>query len=424
MLFGKILAWAVSRCLLHTTVEADLCSVPNKALMKLAPGSAGDLKHEHEEEFLLNFKAYTSDFSRLLEVEEYPIVRVIKSRASLPKGTRIGLKDASDRPRVFDVEGATVHDDATGKFCAGIVILKDVTEYVDSIKKQKHVNDQQFEVMANMTPQMIWTTTPDGYHDWFSQRWYDYTGLTAEESIGEGWRLPFHPDDVVTAGPRWKHSLATGDEYTTEYRCRRRDGEWRWFLGRALPMRDESGTITRWFGTCTDIHETIEAREEAKLNRAQLLQVLDTGKVTIFTVGSDRRLQMLEGAMVWRRQCDDPREYLGKPIDHIFGHELDIPDQSVLKPFLEPLDKILAKKSAEEVAEFHVPHSGRWFRTSYLPFSNDYNSESTLDGCVGVSVDITELREQETALKVRDKENSKLVANALAAKEASRMKSQ
>ena len=189
-------------------------------------------------------------------------------------------------------------------------------------------------------------------------------------------------------------------------------------------MRDESGTITRWFGTCTDIHEAVEAREAAKLNRAQLLQVLDTGKVTIFTVGCDRRLQMLEGAMVWRVRAGDPMEYIGQPIDHIFGRELDVSDLAALKPFMDPIDKILAKKSTEEIAEYRVPHSGRWYRTSYLPFCNDCNAESSLDGCVGVSVDITELREQETALKARDKENSKLIANALAAKEASRMKSQ
>lgn len=66
-----------------------------------------------------------------------------------------------------------------------------------------------------------------------------------------GWKLPFHPDDMTSTGKRWAHSLKTGDPYNTEYRCRSKDGEWRWMLGRALPMRNaKTGAIEKWFGTC------------------------------------------------------------------------------------------------------------------------------------------------------------------------------
>jgi PAS domain S-box-containing protein len=94
---------------------------------------------------------------------------------------------------------------------------------------------------------------------------YDYTGLTEAESLGMGWKLPFHPDDMVSTGKRWAHCLETGDPYTTEYRCRSKDGEWRWMLGRALPMRNkQTGAIEKWFGTCTDIHDAVEARFASK----------------------------------------------------------------------------------------------------------------------------------------------------------------
>jgi PAS domain S-box-containing protein len=79
-----------------------------------------------------------------------------------------------------------------------------------------------------------------------------------------GWRLPFHPDDIAASGKRWQHSLATGETYSTEYRCRQHDGEWRWMLGRAVCLRDKEGKIEKWFGTCTDIHEAVMARFEAK----------------------------------------------------------------------------------------------------------------------------------------------------------------
>jgi PAS domain S-box-containing protein len=130
-------------------------------------------------------------------------------------------------------------------------------EYTEKLATQSEENEQQFQLICDTMPQMLWTTTPDGYHDYFSQRWYDYTGLTPEKSLGLGWQLPFHPDDMPATTKRWAHSLATGDEYTTEYRCQRADGAWRWMLGRALPLRDvKTGKIIKWFGTCTDIQGT------------------------------------------------------------------------------------------------------------------------------------------------------------------------
>ena len=108
-------------------------------------------------------------------------------------------------------------------------------------------------------PQLVWVTRPDGYHEWYNRRWYEYTGTTSTESAGEGWNNFFHPDDQNRARARWQHSLATGETYEVEYRCRRHDGVYRWFLGRALPIRDESGQIIRWFGTCTDIEDQKQA---------------------------------------------------------------------------------------------------------------------------------------------------------------------
>ncbi|WNG23628.1 PAS domain-containing protein [Cystobacter fuscus] len=112
-----------------------------------------------------------------------------------------------------------------------------------------------FRQMAEAIPHLVWTTRPDGYHDYFNQRWYDYTGRKPGDTDGEGWQLPFHPEDVPEAQRRWQHSLRTGEPYDVEYRCRRHDGVYRWFIGRAQPVRDAEGRIVKWFGTCTDIEE-------------------------------------------------------------------------------------------------------------------------------------------------------------------------
>ena len=94
---------------------------------------------------------------------------------------------------------------------------------------------------------------------------YDYTGLSKYVSHGQGWRLPFHPDDMPMTSKKWGHSLKTGEPYSVEYRCQSKDGEWRWMLGRALPMRNKhTGAIEKWFGSCTDIHETVMSRSAAK----------------------------------------------------------------------------------------------------------------------------------------------------------------
>ncbi|TPG60639.1 PAS domain S-box protein [Roseomonas nepalensis] len=126
-------------------------------------------------------------------------------------------------------------------------------------------SDARFRAIADTMPQIVWSTLPSGSHDYFNRRWYELTGLSPEESVGEGWAVAVHPDDQAQAWERWRHSLATGDAYEVEYRLRVAEGGWRWFLGRALPVRDARGRITRWFGTCTDIQEMRRAAEEREV---------------------------------------------------------------------------------------------------------------------------------------------------------------
>lgn len=114
---------------------------------------------------------------------------------------------------------------------------------------------QQFGFVTDFMPQMVWATQPDGYHDFYNQKWYEYTGLDFVQSKDKGWASILHPDDYERSWEVWKHSLETGEAYEIEYRMRRHDGVYRWFLARALPMRDHQGNITKWFGTCTDIHD-------------------------------------------------------------------------------------------------------------------------------------------------------------------------
>jgi PAS domain S-box-containing protein len=116
-------------------------------------------------------------------------------------------------------------------------------------------SEARFRVIADSMPQMVWSTLPDGFHDYYNARWYEFTGVPEGSTDGEAWNGMFHPEDQARAWATWRHSLATGDLYEIEYRLRRHDGLYRWTLGRAMPLRNAEGEITRWFGTCTDIDD-------------------------------------------------------------------------------------------------------------------------------------------------------------------------
>jgi PAS domain S-box-containing protein len=396
--------------------------IPNKALLRFLPKDADFLQGD-QRAFLSQFPAYTEDFSRELALDEFPIIELCRSRQPL-KSKIIGMRNPNtDTRHVFDVHGEPVLHPETGEFLGGFVVLKDVTEYTKKIAAQLEENEKQFEYIANFMPPMVWTTTPDGLHDWFSQRWYDFTGLTVDESIGEGWRLPFHPDDMPTTVPLWLHSLATGDEYNTEYRCRRHDGEWRWMLGRAVPFLDEDGKIVKWFGTCTDIHDLVEARQEARQTRAQLLRVIEHAQVTLWVVNRESELILLEGDMKWHDRSSSTA--IGTNIYEFFG---DGKVNADVERWRKPIKEILKGNAQDEIVD-KWEQEDRYYRTRLVPLVNTSrlggaDTEPSIDGVIGVSMDVTEVMSRENLLREQEKENSKLQANAAAAKEASRMKSQ
>jgi PAS domain S-box-containing protein len=131
-------------------------------------------------------------------------------------------------------------------------------------------SDARFNTLADALPHMVWSTLPDGDHDYYNQRWYDFTGTSPGSTDGEGWNEMFHPDDRERAWATWRHSLQTGEPYEIEYRLRHRSGEYRWTLGRATPMRGSDGAIVRWIGTCTDINTAKRQTEQIEVLSREL----------------------------------------------------------------------------------------------------------------------------------------------------------
>ena len=170
------------------------------------------------------------------------------------------LRAADGQYRWFNARGVPLRD-ADGSIREWVGVLIDVDARYRALDELRR-SEERFRVLSDMIPQHIWITLPDGYHEYYNQRWYDYTGTTPEQAHGAGWADVLHPDDVERTTARWTHSLRTGEPYSIEYRFRRHDGVFRWFLGQALPLRDERGEIVRWFGTLTDIQDQKEAQAE------------------------------------------------------------------------------------------------------------------------------------------------------------------
>jgi PAS domain S-box-containing protein len=131
------------------------------------------------------------------------------------------------------------------------------TDIHDKLQIQEELEQSRNSLrqISDFMPQIVWTTDAKGYHDFFNKRWYEFTGMTFEETKGEAWAKLLHPEDFKRTDETWRNCLKSGKEYEIEYRMKRHDGNYRWLLARAIPLRRGDGTIERWYGTCTDIHD-------------------------------------------------------------------------------------------------------------------------------------------------------------------------
>jgi PAS domain S-box-containing protein len=125
--------------------------------------------------------------------------------------------------------------------------------------------EDRLRLVINTIPCLILRATPDGAFDFINQQWLEFTGLKIDEVKGLGWRTALHPEDVRRVMATWRAGLAAGEPFEHEARVRRVDGEYRWFLIRNVPLRDEKGRIVQWYGTGHDIDELKGAEDRLRL---------------------------------------------------------------------------------------------------------------------------------------------------------------
>ena len=132
--------------------------------------------------------------------------------------------------------------------------------------------ERQFRELADAMPQIVWGASPNGQFDYYNRRWYEFTGRPEGTDGDTSWADVVHPDDQRQSLERWRSAIASGDAYEIEYRLKRKEGDYRWYLTRALPVRDRNGIITRWFGTCTDIDERKRTEDQLRSSTVMLVQ--------------------------------------------------------------------------------------------------------------------------------------------------------
>ena len=157
-----------------------------------------------------------------------------------------------------------------------LLAIEDVTERQERAAAL-HESEARFRAVADLVPDLLWQSDSSGERTWGNQRWMEYTGQTLEEAVGYGWADTIHPDDRDRALRAYREAARAGESFRDEHRLRRADGVYRWFLVGAVPVRDNSGRITQWFGAATDVHdqrtamETLEERVEERTRQVRHL---------------------------------------------------------------------------------------------------------------------------------------------------------
>lgn len=205
---------------------------------------------------------YPEDRERAISI----IQQAIKTADEYEAEYRLAAPDGKIR---WVIARGKIERDERGKAVSLPGVVVDITERKQTEAALRE-SEGRFRQIANSMPQIVWSTTPEGYHDYFNERWYEYTGMARAGGQGWNWKDYLHPDDYENTLAVWQNCLNTGEPYNVEYRLKNAEnGAYRWFVARALPVKTETGEIVRWFGTCTDIEAQKQAAKEMEAARGQ-----------------------------------------------------------------------------------------------------------------------------------------------------------
>ena len=227
-------------------------------------------------------------------------------------------------------------------------------------------SEDRFRVMVDTIPALVWCTLPDGSNEFHSQRWHEYTGLPEGAETGWGWKVAYHPEDLERLLNEFQSIVASGAPGEMEARLRRFDGEYRWFLIRAAPLRDEMDKIVKWYGSSTDIEDRKRAEEKLRQEERELRRITDAIPQTIV-------VQDPEGNTIHANQA--VLDYTGLTIEDVTTSDFRA---RIFHP--EDIERLRAERQAAlsrgvpfEIEQRALRCDGqyRWFLIRYNPFNDE-----------------------------------------------------
>ncbi|GEP03848.1 PAS domain S-box protein [Methylobacterium oxalidis] len=193
--------------------------------------------------------------------------------------------------------------DEQGEITAWFGAASDVTDR-KLVEEALRESEARFRAIADVVPECLWRSDPEGRVTWFNERWFAYTGQSPEEAQEHGWLDTLHPDDRERCMTRFRAAMSEGKTYSGEYRIRAADGQYRWFLARAEPLRDGAGRTIQIFGAATDIHDLRELQEQQSVIVAEL-QHRTRNLITVVRAIAQQTLAASSSLQVFRSQFND-----------------------------------------------------------------------------------------------------------------------
>jgi PAS domain S-box-containing protein len=344
----------------------------NQAAEELFGTLTNDKSHH---EWSSTYGLFLNDQKTLFPHEYLPLARAIKGE--YVKDVEIFVRrHPNSVGRWVSISGYPVID-ANNEITGGVIICRDITERKQA-EDALQASENRFRQLTNSMPQMIWTTEPSGELNYVNDQWLNYTGLTLEQTRDRQFAF-IHADDLESSQKQWQMALKSGTIYQTEMRLRKStDGKYRWFLVRAVPVRNEEGEIVQWYGTSTDIDDRKKIEEELRQKNAILDVINQSAPIPIFV--KDR-----QGKIIYANPAT--LKALGKPAEEVIGYcDRDLYASPELGAIVTENDRRIMESGQTEVVE-ESPDGIRTYLGTKAPYRNQAGE---VIGLIGISNDITD----------------------------------